>query len=165
MRSLNTLIRGKQSNVGLAARTVPLHFGKGAPVVGFHANNGTVESAAAGTITGKIQLKTMRGRPAQRADARQGDKNSTGWFAATPSSCLVSVQYAGTRARHSSRTTRRDCQRCLFGFQSKTTKSFAETTAEHVRRRHHSLLLYNRTAQSPGRSSGQSSYPYYSRRR
>ena len=82
----DVLLCGGQSNMGLAVGTGPFHSGKGAPVYGFHADNGTAESAAAGKFTGKIQLKAMCGRPTQRAGVRRGDKNSTGWFATTPSS-------------------------------------------------------------------------------
>ena len=48
--------------MGLAVGTGPFASGKDAPVWGFHADNGTAESAASGRYSGKIQLKAMLGR-------------------------------------------------------------------------------------------------------
>ena len=49
---------------------------------GFHADNGTAESAAAGRYTGRIQLKAVKGRANSRPGATAA--NATHWFAATP---------------------------------------------------------------------------------
>jgi hypothetical protein len=45
------------SAVGLTVGTGPFDSGKGSPKYGFHADNGTAESAAAGRYTGRIFLK------------------------------------------------------------------------------------------------------------
>lgn len=78
------LLCGGQSNMGLTVGKGPFASGMGLPAYGFHADNGTAESAAAGRYTGKIRLKAMSGRPTQRPGVTP--TNATHWFDTTPES-------------------------------------------------------------------------------
>ena len=59
----DVLLCGGQSNMGMAVGDGAFNSTAGGPAYGFHADNGTAESAAAGRFTGRISLKAMLGRP------------------------------------------------------------------------------------------------------
>ena len=61
----DVLLCGGQSNMGLAVGDGPFNATASGPAFGFHADNGTAESAAAGRFAGKIMLKALLGRPTQ----------------------------------------------------------------------------------------------------
>ena len=74
----DVLLCGGQSNMGLAVGDGAFNSTRGAPPYGFHADNGTAESAgAAARYAGRISLKALLGRPTQNARVAPADR--TAW--------------------------------------------------------------------------------------
>eukprot|EP00937_MAST-01D_sp_MAST-1D-sp2_P005698 g5698.t1 len=63
----DVLMCGGQSNAGLAVGKGNFTAGRDAPAYGFHADNGTAESAASTRYSGRIALKALSGRPTSNA--------------------------------------------------------------------------------------------------